>query len=218
MKSTTGTCAVMAVLVAGQLIAVAQEPVVGPVGKEGGRMGLRPPRDGMPGMGGDVAMEQGMLGRFLMNPKAAEDLGLTPEQVKTLKEQSEPLRTEMESLRKELEQASMEQAKLLTGDSVEEDALMAAVEKTGAARLKMAKLAMRQLLVVKRTLTPEQVAKAREMVRERLSRRPSEGGEGGRKGEFFRRRMKDREGDAPPRERPEHPPRQKDAPPAGPGI
>jgi Spy/CpxP family protein refolding chaperone len=181
-------------------------------------MGMKPPRDGGPGMGmgGDLPMEHGMLGRFLMNPKAAEELALTPEQVKTLKEQSEPARAEMETLRKELEQASVEQAKLLTGDSVDEEALMAAVEKTAAVRLKMAKLAMRQLLVVKKTLTPEQVAKAREMMRERLNRRPPEGGEGGPRGEFLRRHAQGREG-RPPADRPE-PPRHKDAPPADPEI
>jgi Spy/CpxP family protein refolding chaperone len=228
MKTKTGWCAVVTVVIAGQLVALAQMPQVEPAGREGGHtgmrpphaggpgMGMRPPHDGGPGMGGDIAMEQGMLGRFLMHPKAAEELGLTPEQVKTLKEQSEPLRTEMETLRKELEQASMEQAKLLTGNSVEEEALMAAVEKTAAVRLKMAKLAMRQLLLVKRTLTPEQVAKAREMMRERLNRRPSEGADGGPRGEAFRRRMQEREGKMPP---PDRPPRDPEAlPPAGPQI
>ena len=213
MRTAFGACVIGALVVVNQLVVSGEEPRIEPVGRESGRMGMRPPREGAQGAGGDISMEQGMLGRFLMHPKAAEELGLTPAQVTTLKEQAEPLRTEMESLRKELEQASVEQAKLLTGGSVEEDALMAAVEKTAAVRLKMAKLAMKQLLLVKRTLSPEQVAKARELMRERLARRGPEGGEAVRKGENMRRHMQEGEGSALPRERPGQEPQRKDAPP-----
>lgn len=200
MKTNLGLCGMVALFLAVQAFAQAGQPPAEPGGREGGHAGMRPPRGGGPeqGMPSDPVMEQGMLGRFLQNPKVAEKLGLTPEQVTTLKEQSEPLRAEMESLRKALEQASMEQAKLLTGDKVSEEALMAAVEKTAAVRLKMAKLAMRQLLLVKKTLTLEQVSKAREMMREHRSRRFGEPGPKEGAGPF-QRRLQERKGGAPMR-------------------
>jgi Spy/CpxP family protein refolding chaperone len=126
------------------------------------------------GMGGHAAAgiggEGAMIARLLKAPKVAEELGLTQEQVKNLQEKLDALRKEVATLRIDLENASLEQARLLTGQTVDEAAVMAAVEKAGEISTKIAKLAARQLLTVKKILTPQQIEKAKAMIRERMER------------------------------------------------
>jgi Spy/CpxP family protein refolding chaperone len=143
--------------------------------------------------------EEAMIARILTNPKAAETLGLSEEQVKALREKLDNGRKEMETLRVDLEKASVEQAHLLTAtQAVDEAAVMAAVEKAGEIRTKIAKLAVQQLLIVKKTLTPEQIEKARTVMRERLekARQQEIGGARGDQGDGAgsRRRPRDRGG------------------------
>ncbi len=184
-------------------------------------MKMRPPRGGMGGMGGmsgegrmgapgiGMGGEEAALGRLLTNPKVAETLGLSGEQVKSLQEKMDGVRKEIDALRADLEKASMEQARLLTTQTVDEAAVMAAVEKAGEIRTKIAKLMVQQLLTVKKTLTPEQIEKARAMIRERIGAR--EQGEGAGPGQW--RRPRDRGGRGPEEGRRPEPPAGKAPPP-----
>lgn len=174
------------------LQAVAQEgvPPAEPAGREGPRIKAGQPRGGMlegregrmeGRMGGDGAM----IARLLTNPKVAEELGLSQEQIKSLQEKLDALRKEIATLNIDLESSSMEQARLLTAQKVDESAVMSAVEKAGDLRTKIAKLMVQQMLTVKKILTPEQVEKARAMMRERMEKARGQG-EGGDKPKFRR--------------------------------
>jgi Spy/CpxP family protein refolding chaperone len=148
-------------------------------------MGARGMGEGMEaGMGGHaagMAGEGAIIARLLKAPKVAEELGLSQEQVKSLQEKLDALRKEVATLRIDLENASLEQARLLTGQTVDEAAVMGAVEKAGEISTKIAKLAAQQLLTVKKVLTPQQIEKAKAMMRERVEKERERftGGRGG---------------------------------------
>ena len=140
----------------------------GPRGKLAERM-----KAGDPGAG--RAME-GLIERLVNNPKLTAEIGLTEAQLTTLKTALEDLRREEKELRAQQESGGLEQAKLLSQDTVDEAAVMAAVERAGKARTEMAKLLVKQLLVVKRTLTPEQMTRIKEIIRQRVSAKAGEAG------------------------------------------
>lgn len=183
MKSswTVGQVACVAVIFAVQAVAqdgdrppMAQGGHEGPRMRQGPRGGMfegregRPGGPGMPGVGGG---EEAMLARILAVPKVAETLGLSADQIKTLQDGLTSNRKEIATLQVDLENASMEQARLLTSNqNVDESAVMATVDKAGEIRTKIAKLMIKQLLIVKKTLTPEQIEKARAMIRERVEK------------------------------------------------
>ncbi len=131
----------------------------------------KPRGEGMrPGPGGGLDSADGMIVRLLENEKLAKEAGVTDEQVATLKTKLEGVRKEQIDLRAELEKAGMDQARLLSEKTVDEAAIMTAVDKTSEVHAKMARNRMKQLLIVKQTLTPEQTAKLREMMLERIGK------------------------------------------------
>jgi len=107
----------------------------------------------------------------LENEALAAEIGLSEEQRTLLRDELYKLRVKMVDLRAELEKAGMEQARLLTQPEVDEKALMAVVDKTGGLRTEMARLGIRRLLLVKKTLKPEQIEKAREVMHRRWQAR-----------------------------------------------
>lgn len=127
-------------------------------------------------MGGGVGRET-MLAYFVNNPKTAERLGLNSNQVSALSEKLDAIQKEKVQVRAELEIAGMEQAKLLMAESIDEAALTAAVEKTGAVHTRLAKLEIQPIIELKKVLTPAQIAMAKEMVRERLRERAGADGQ-----------------------------------------
>jgi Spy/CpxP family protein refolding chaperone len=118
-----------------------------------------------PDVGG--GSQEGLIARLLRRDEAVKQLGLTEEQAAKLKEKATALEQKRARLKGELDRAAMEQAKLLTDEPVQAEALMAAVEKTGKLRTAMAKLRVQELLLVKNGLTPEQRAKLRELAAQR---------------------------------------------------
>jgi Spy/CpxP family protein refolding chaperone len=163
-----------------------------------------------PGGGGPAPDQRGwgggvpehVLGKLLTSPKVMAEVGLTEAQAEALREKAFGLKREEIKLRAELELAAMDQAKLVTGQTVKEADLMAAVEKTGALRTELAKLHMRGLLLIRETLTPEQREKLRKMAarRERLRREGDVcgGSEGARREVRERKRREWREGKGGP--------------------
>jgi len=116
-------------------------------------------------------IEEGLVNKIIRSPEAGTRLGLTEAQIKTLKDKFLDLKKEEVKVKAEMELAAIEQAKLMTEDNATEAAMMESVEKTGNIRTKLAKLRMKQILLVKQTLTPEQLKKVKETMKSRTSSR-----------------------------------------------
>ncbi len=174
----------MAILVAAP--AIAERQGGGGECQRGERQGCGPggPGQGQSGLGegfrrgpqgGRCGHGQGGPSQFierLLEGETAEKLELKPNQIKTLKKGIQKLEKQEEKLRDKLQAAGKEQAELLqTEGEVDEVALMKAIEKTGKIRTQMAKLRMQPILLVKKTLTPEQLQTSRKMMRERMNAR-----------------------------------------------
>jgi hypothetical protein len=135
----------------------------------------------------------------MLEPEVAEQLKLEPAQVKTLKEALAKTKKQEEHLREKLEAAGKEQAELLSAEGeIDEKAVMKAIEKTGKIRTQMAKLRIEPILLVKKTLTEEQLATSRKMIHERMkkhreewAKRRGEHGEGEKKDRPRRKKDKD---------------------------
>lgn len=103
--------------------------------------------------------------RFALNEKSAEKIGITPEQaakLKALPDEREALKGLHEKARKCMER----QAELLKAETVDEAAVMAALDEAWAARKEVAKLQTKRLIAVRGILTDEQISKAREAMKE----------------------------------------------------
>ncbi|MBL7114247.1 MAG: hypothetical protein ISS35_00655 [Kiritimatiellae bacterium] len=111
---------------------------------------------------------ESMLARFVTNKEVAKKLDLSEEQVNHLKAKSIELRKASIQLNAKRELAGLEQVELLSADTIDEEALMAAVEKTGRIQTEFAKLKIKQLIMIKQTLTPEQLDRAKEMLHDRM--------------------------------------------------
>jgi len=134
--------------------------------REGARLGGEKAGGGM--LGGDGGAQEAFLARIINNPKLAAELELSDEQINILKTSQEAMKNQNEQLQNLIKESGMEQAKLLTSDSIDENALMAAVEKTGNVRTEMAKARMRHMLVVKKTLKPDQAKKLKALVQKQV--------------------------------------------------
>jgi Spy/CpxP family protein refolding chaperone len=130
------------------------------------------------GMGGDGGLQDALMGKILTNPKMAEKIGLSEDQINTLKSSAESMKKEQEELEKQLKNFGLEQAKLMTAKTVDEEALFSAIEKTGKIRTDLAKVRIKHTLLVKKTLTPEQLEKLKELVKEHAKKMRTEGEKG----------------------------------------
>lgn len=176
------------------------------------REGVAAFRGGMHGAMGDApfmgegADIEGMVSRLVANSELAARAGLTEEQTTKLKDGLFDLKQKGIELKAQVELAGMEQAKLMTAKEIDEGALMKAVEKAGELRTEQAKLRVKGLVLMKKTLKPEQAEQIRNMMREHMRERFREarGGEGTnapRQGDDVRDRrppmQQERRGDAP---------------------
>lgn len=144
-----------------------------------GEMG--PQRGPMQGgrMGGEgAAMDPVVM--MIMNPKVAEAIGLTDEQ-KTKLEALKPERGEARQANEKVRQGMKKQIELLNAETIDEAAVMAAIDEVFEARKEIAKAQTKRLIDMKSVLTPEQIKKAREIAREHAPRGPR-GPQGGRRG------------------------------------
>jgi len=156
---------VAAAIVAGLLAGDALAQCPGAEGRHGGE-----------GKRGGPGGREAFLVKMITHKDVAEKVGLTDEQVTTLKDSVYETRKKLIDLKAELEKAGMEQAKLLSGDTIDEAAVMAAIDKTAGIRTEMAKLHVKSLIMVKQTLTPEQIDQAKEHMRGALKKKGSRGG------------------------------------------
>lgn len=180
----------MTVVAALACAAFAQAPEGG-APREGGRRG------GMgPGMVGGPMMDP--IVRAVSNPKAAEKLGLTEEQQAKLKEVNKPNAASREN-QKKVREATMKQLELMKAEKIDEAAVMKAIDEVFELRKEMAKEQAKRVIAVKSILTPEQIAKAHEEMKQmfeaRGDRGPRRGGPNGERGP--RRGPKDGDKPAP---------------------
>lgn len=115
-----------------------------------------------------VEAEHRLLQWLANDPRAAEDLMLSAEQVQQLKACHLEMRKAIIELKAKMELAAVNQAELLDKEPLDEEAVMKAVEETGRLRTEIAKVSMRALLSVHRTLNADQRAKLKILVRHRL--------------------------------------------------
>ena len=147
-------------------------PREGRAEERGGRPERRGPgRGDMQGGGkmkGGGQTDAMLVARIVSNPTIAKKFGLSEEQITTLSEAMQQMRKEQIPLNAQMELAALEQAKLMTAKPIDEEAVMAAVEATGKIRTEIAKLQVKQLLLVNRTLTQEQIETIKERIREKM--------------------------------------------------
>ncbi len=135
-------------------------------------------------MGAD---SEGMMVRMLMSDqRMIKELGLTDEQVKAIKDAMAASEEELKAFNEKIEKSVLQQAELMKADTLDEAALMKAVEATGELRTQIAKLRMKQVLAGYKVLLPAQRTKLSELVkqrieqmRERWANAPGRGGRGG---------------------------------------
>ena len=157
----------MTVVAALACAAFAQAPEGGAPGEGGRRGGMGP---GM--MGGGAMMDP--IVRMVSNPKAAEKLGLSEEQQAKLKEINKIDEAGRER-QKKVREATMKQIELMKADKVDEAAVMKAIDEVFELRKEMAKDQAKRVIAVKAILTPEQVAKAHEEMKQMFQGRGDRG-------------------------------------------
>lgn len=141
--------------------------------------------------GGAGGLEGGLILRLLNNERVVKELGLTEDQINGLKDNAQDIETQMQKLQAEMQEAAMHQAKLISEKTVNEDAVLEAVEAAGKIRTEMAKLRIRQLLMVRKLLTPEQLERLRNLRQERMRGREGGAGNPEARRERIKRRMEE---------------------------
>jgi len=120
-------------------------------------------------------MQEMAIARILSDAKAIAEVGLSEEQVKTLKDSADQLKTKRDELQKQITDLETEQNKLLEAATVDEKAVLAGLEKLSQLRLEIEKLRIRNLITIKKALTAEQSAKVKEMIEQRMKARGGRG-------------------------------------------
>ncbi len=138
-----------------------------------------PRQGGMPRAGMQPGGMSDPLVNMVMNPRAAEKLGLSDEQKAKLKEVMDECGDKRET-QKKVREATMKQFELMKAEKVDEAAIMSAIDEVFELRKQMAKDQVKRLIAVKSILTPEQIAKAHEEMKAKFQRRGNR--QGGRQG------------------------------------
>ena len=113
-----------------------------------------------------------LIDRLLASAKLTTEIGLTNDTVAKLREESHALQIRQIDLDAQIRKLSLTQAdrssKLLQASDANTNEVMKSVEEIGRLRTEQAKLAVQNLMVVRKYLTPEQIRKARDLMRERM--------------------------------------------------
>jgi Spy/CpxP family protein refolding chaperone len=144
-------------------------------GPGGGREG----RDG-PGIGGGRGHGPGpgmMLQRVLENEALAKKVGLTDEQIATLKSSLLETQKQMIKLRAESELAELEVRRLMGEDKIDRAAVMKAIDAASAAHTAVRKAGVEERLKVRETIGQETLDKIREQAADRMGKRGGQDGD-----------------------------------------
>ena len=148
-------CLMTMLAAAVSLVALAQEPAA---------EGAARPRSGRAAMGGGQSIEPVL--RAAVNPKIAEKVAITEEQVEKLKAlagEKDTLKALHEKVRKGMES----QVELLKAEKIDEAAVMAAIDEAWDAKKEVAKFQTKRLIAVKSILSAEQIEKIRDALKAR---------------------------------------------------
>lgn len=157
---------VMVVAAAMTFAAFAQEPADSAEGSKARPM--RPDRAAMRSMRPPMMMGQGAfdpLMRAVMNPQVAEKIGLSEDQktkIAALKGENRANR----DLQAKVKAGMDRQVELLKAEKIDEAAVMKTIDEVFEARKEMAKAQTKRMIQVRSILTPEQVTKALEAIKE----------------------------------------------------
>lgn len=135
-------------------------------GRGGGPEGKRAMGQGGPG--GGAAMGARILQRLLDNPEKMKEFGITEAQASSLQSSFYELEKKMVTLESDAELAQIELRRLMDADAPDKDAVLAAVEKAGAARTAIQKAQVEQRLAVRDVLGDETMNKIKKMVGDRM--------------------------------------------------
>ena len=163
----------MTVVATMALAAFAQGPEVSAAGEKASaqremRLHHRPPMT----MGG-AAMEP--IARAVMNPRVADQIGLSEEQKPKLAALRGGRSVDKE-LQKKVRAGMEKQVELLKAEKIDEAAVMQAIDEVFEARKEIAKAQTKRTIEIRSILTPEQVTKALEAMRDLRSSRPRPNG------------------------------------------
>ena len=126
------------------------------------------------GFGGGVMGDPAVMAAT--NPKIAEKIGLSAEAREQIKKLDADNRAKVQELQKKTREAMEKQAKLMKAEKIDEAAVMAAIDELFECRKEMAKTQTKRLIGVKALLTPEQITKATEFMKELRAERISKRG------------------------------------------
>ena len=116
--------------------------------------------------------------RMVSNPAVAEKLGLSDEQKAKLKELTGDNQSNREA-QKKVREATMKQLELMKAETLDEAAVMAAIDEVFELRKAMAKDQAKLAIAIRAILTPEQIAKGQEELKNfGPDRRPRRNGQG----------------------------------------
>ncbi len=119
--------------------------------------------------------------RLLERPELVKELNLSDDQKKALKKAREDFTPRcVETIRK-LETSLVRQVELLKQDALDAGALDKAVEVSGRLRTDLAKLRMQHLVLVLKTINPEQRMKLNDLLRESGDKDKKRGADSGRR-------------------------------------
>lgn len=182
----------MFAMVAALSFAVVAQDVGGqkPEGRQPGRRGPRDrgammaDRGMMPGAFGGMMGDPAVMAAT--NPKIAEKIGLSDEAREQIKKLDVDNREKVKELQAKTREAMEKQAQLMKAEKIDEAAVMAAIDELFECRKEMAKTQTKRLIGVKALLTPEQITKATEFMKElradRMSKRTNRTQKDGDKG------------------------------------
>ena len=155
----------MTMTCAAGVIAVAAIAWAGPDGRGDGP-GRGPGRE--QGHGGHLG---GGLGHLLNNPELATELGITTEQIATLREAQYEHRKKMITLHSEAQLARLEVKKLMDAEPVDQEAVLAAVDAAGLKATALKKSTIQQMLKVREIVGKEALQKLHSHMREAMAER-----------------------------------------------
>ncbi|MCL5270475.1 MAG: Spy/CpxP family protein refolding chaperone [bacterium] len=105
------------------------------------------------------------LPRILASPRAKELLQLTDEQVARIDDLTTKTRQQIEALMPQMRDARKELEDLLKATPPDKDRILEQVEVIGYLQIELTKIEMSQRLALREILTPEQIAKLEELMR-----------------------------------------------------
>lgn len=116
------------------------------------------------GFGGGIMGDPAVMAAT--NPKIAEKIGLSAEACEQIKKLDTDNRAKVQELQKKTRELMEKQAQLMKAEKIDEAAVMAAIDELFECRKEMAKTQTKRLISVKSLLTPEQITKATELLKE----------------------------------------------------